>query len=341
MKASSENAIGKTARQTVDRRSFLKTAATSSLAVAIPAAAMASTKRLAKSVSIGLIADLHQDVMHDGVARITEFLEAMTQSRPNATMQLGDFAYPNKRNEEVISLFNSSSDRPLHVIGNHDTDAGHTKQQCIDIWGMPSRYYVKDIDGLNVLVLDGNDTGSPTHGGGYPSYVGPEQTAWLKQQLATLAGPILIVSHQPLAGAWAIDNASEIQAVLGEAADKIVLAINGHSHIDDTLRMKGVTYVHVNSASYQWVGSSYQHQSYESEIHADFPHLRNTCPYKECLFATLTIDPEQMTVRIQGRSSHWVGASPAELGVDLHPALTNGVEIAPAISDREILRIAT
>ena len=108
--------------------------------------------------------------------------------------------------------------RPLHVIGNHDTDAGFTKDNCIDKWGIPSRYYARDIEGLQLLVLDGNDAGSPTHKGGYVSYVGKEQVEWLKEQLATLDGPIMVACHQPLAGAYAVDNAEEIQAVLGDAA---------------------------------------------------------------------------------------------------------------------------
>ena len=47
----------------------------------------------------------------------------------------------------------------MHVIGNHDTDAGFTKDNCIDVWGMPGRYYAKNIEGLQLLVLDGNDGG--------------------------------------------------------------------------------------------------------------------------------------------------------------------------------------
>jgi hypothetical protein len=63
--------------------------------------------------------------------------------------------------------------------------------------------------------------------------------------------------NQPLAGASSVDNADEIQSVLlGDASDKVILAINGHSHMDEVIRVKGVTYMHVNSASYTWVGAS-------------------------------------------------------------------------------------
>jgi Icc protein len=87
-------------------------------------------------------------------------------------------------NNTSTNLFNQAHTRPLYVIGTHDTDAGFTKDNCIDKWGIPSRYYARDIEGLQLLVLDGNDAGSPTYKGGYVSYVGKEQVEWLKEQIA-------------------------------------------------------------------------------------------------------------------------------------------------------------
>ncbi|MGI9456101.1 MAG: metallophosphoesterase family protein, partial [Aeoliella sp.] len=173
-------------RDRVTRRNFLRATAATSLALTLPHTSAAAVARLEKPVRIGVIADLHHDVMHDGFARMEAFVKKMLASRPDAIMQLGDFAYPNAKNSKVVELFNHAHERSLHVIGNHDTDAGHTKQQCLDIWGMPGRYYTHDIEGLQLVVLDGNDGGSPTHKGGYKSYVGTEQTEWLKEQLATL-----------------------------------------------------------------------------------------------------------------------------------------------------------
>ena len=295
---------------------------------------------LEKPIQIGMIADLHQDVMHDGIARMDAFVKQMAASNPDAIIQLGDFAYPNEKNREIIDLFNQTHARSLHVIGNHDTDAGHTKAQCLEKWEMPSPYYTQNIEGLDLLVLDGNDAGSPTHKGGYASYVGPEQREWLREQLANLGGPIIVFCHQPLAGAFAVDNALEMQTILGEAADKVILAVNGHSHIDAMIRVKNVTYLHVNSASYQWVGGKHKHESYSKDIHATYPWISYTCPYRDSLFARLTVEPQNLTIRVKGRQSEWVGKSPAELGVDLNPDLTNGEEIAPRIRDRQIVRIA-
>ena len=220
-----------------------------------------------------------------------------------------------------------------------DTDGGHTKQQVLDTFGMESPYYVKNINGINIIVLDGNDKGSPTYKGGYPIYVGPEQVKWLKTQLEKLDGPIIVVSHQPLAGPSAVDNAAEIQEMLGEVSDKVILALCGHTHINYLLRIKKIPYLHINSASYKWVGGNFKHNSYDAEIHKGHPYISYTCPYQESLFATLELDLQTQTINVTGRASDWVGKSPAELGEDAGEALVPGENIAPRISDRTITRV--
>lgn len=321
------------------RRSFIRNITAASVAISIPQWAFAFVRSLPAPVKLGLIADLHQDIMHDGLQRMQAFVKEMDVQRPDAIIQLGDFAYPNEKNKAVIDLFNDAHAQSYHVIGNHDTDAGHTKEQCLQVWGMSNRYYAQEVAGVQLLVLDGNDTGSPTHKGGYPSYVGKEQQEWLKGQLAEATRPVIVISHQPLAGAGAVDNAAEMQAILSQHADKILLAINGHSHVDDLLRTGGVNYMHLNSASYQWIGGDYKHQSYSEEIHEAHPWIAYTCPYRDSLFATLVIDPETYTIRIEGRESSWVGLSPTEAGTNVYPELVVGEEIAPRIRDRWIERV--
>lgn len=332
-----DQAHGRQGFRRISRRHFLGAAtATALTTLTLPAATAAFIRRLPRPVRLGAIADLHQDIMHDGPARMRAFLERMRSDRPDALMQLGDFAYPAAKNREVIEAFNQTHEVALHVIGNHDTDAGHTKQECLEVWGMPSRYYARLVAGIRLLVLDGNDRGSPTYKGGYPAYIGPEQTSWLKEQLKASAEPVVVASHQPLAGSDAVDNAEELQTILGDAAEKVVLAINGHTHLDAVHRIRNVTYLHVNSASYYWVGSTHRHQSYSPAVHAAYPWIDRTCPYRDSLFATVTIDPATGTIQVQGRTSTWVGPSPAELGVTLEGKLLPGEEVAPRIRDRRL-----
>ena len=324
----------------VSRRYFLRNTGMGAMAFTFPQMIFSAVNLLDRPVKLGLIADLHQDIMHDGLSRMQAFVREMEVQRPDAIIQLGDFAYPNEKNRPVIDLFNNAHRESLHVIGNHDTDAGHTKEQCLNIWKMPAPYYAKEIAGIKILVLDGNETGSPTHKGGYVSYIGKEQLAWLEAELEAANSPVLIISHQPLAGTIAVDNATEIQDLLSRYASKIMLAVNGHSHIDDLLCIGGVSYLHLNSASYYWVGGKYEHQSYSADIHRDHPWISHTCPYRDSLFATLILDPENQTIRLEGRASVWLGPSPAKLGSNASPNLNVGEEIAPHIRQRTIELIA-
>ncbi len=278
----------------ISRRDFISLSA----AFCIPVLAKATVSQLREPIRLGLISDLHHDLIHDGKNRLTAFLLDCGRAKVDGIMQLGDFVFPSEKNQNIIDLFNQAHQTSLHVIGNHDTDNGHTKQQCIDRWGMPSRYYTQQVKGIRLIVLDGNDPGSPDHKGGYPAYIGPEQIAWLKAQLGAIKEPIIIVSHQPLIGSLAVDNAAEVQAILASAADRIIVAINGHTHVDSLIYASGIPYLTINSASYFWIGDKFRHESYPREIHEAHQWMSRMCPYQDPLYSVMTIDPATMTIQI-------------------------------------------
>jgi predicted phosphodiesterase len=291
--------------------------------------------KIKKPIKLGMIADLHQDVMHDGPARLKAFLDAMKEEKPDALLQLGDFAYPTKKNEVVTKAFEKAHPKALHILGNHEIDGGHSFDQVAKLWGMKGRYYTENVNGLDLIVLDGNEK-PKNHKGGYPAHIGQEQLEWLEKQLKTLKGPILVISHQPLAGPGSIDNAGEVQVLLNAAADKVLLAVNGHTHIDHLARAGKLSYLHVNSASYKWVGGSHRNKSYPPEVHSRFRWVEYTCPYRDSLFATLTLDPANGRIEVKGRESQWVGKSPSQLAIPTKYGLTNGKEICPKIRSRQL-----
>ena len=325
----------------VPRRVFLQQAGviigSALCSLSLPSLSHAAIGLLRKPIRIGLIADLHHDVMHDAPARLDAFLDAMKPTPPDAIVQLGDFAQAKAGNRSLVKKFNEAHPVSLHVIGNHDTDGGLSSEQVVKEWGMKGRYYTHDVEGLRLLVLDGNDKPAG-HSGGYPSHIGETQTKWLKEQLSSHEGPFLVLCHQPLAGPWAIDNAEEIQGILAEAASRIIIVINGHTHIDEVVRAGDIAHLHLNSASYQWVGGNYEHSSYPEKIHAEHPWISHTCPYEESLYTTLTLDPETLQLGLEGKHTRWVGKSPAQLGIDVHPDLIDGEQIVPAIRQRTIRR---
>ena len=315
------------------RRDFFRSTGVVATSILLPRQVMATLSKIKKPIKLGMIADLHQDVMHDGPARLNAFLDAMKEEKPDALVQLGDFAYPTKKNEVVTKTFENAHPKTLHVLGNHEIDGGHSFDQVTKIWGMKGRYYTENVNGLDLVVLDCNEK-PKNHKGGYPAYIGQEQLEWLTKQLKTLKGPILVISHQPLAGPGSIDNAEEVQALLDGVADKVLLAVNGHTHIDHVARAGKISYLHVNSASYKWVGGSHRNKSYPPDVHSKFRWIEYTCPYRDSLFATLALDPANGRIEVKGRDSQWVGKSPLQLAIPTKYGLTNGKEICPRIRSR-------
>lgn len=294
--------------------------------------------RLAGPVRLGLVADVHQDVMHDAMDRIARFADAMNDWGAHAAIQLGDFCIPHPRNDPFLAAWRRFAGPRYHVVGNHDTDGGYTREQTAAYYGMPARYYSFDLHGLHMIVLDGNDRGGTS--GGYPRFIAEDQLAWLRQDLAETHLPTLVFIHQPLDSIHGVDNRAEVRAVLEHANEqagwpKVLAVFAGHTHLDHARRVGTIYHIMINSASYLWVGGDHQHESYPPEIHAEAPSLRYTCPYREPLWARVTVDLERGAMTIEGRRTEWVGPSPAELlpdGAELPPSWNPAV-CGPRISD--------
>jgi endonuclease/exonuclease/phosphatase family metal-dependent hydrolase len=281
----------------ITRRTALKTMAAVGASFTIPFPSFGQVRSIKKEIKLGVIADLHGGLASDAAARLNAFLDEMKQHPCDALVQMGDFAFPNDAHQEYPDAFNAAHKDTLHVIGNHEFDFGLTREDCYKAWGITASFYRRDIGDLRILVLDGNDKGSPTHRGGYPSYIGDRQKKWLATELEKSEKPLLILCHQPLAGTAAIDNAADIQQLFSKYKSKIMLCMNGHSHVDSLVQIEGVPYLHINSASYYWVGGQ-----------------TRMAYYTEPLYSVVTINPETATVTISGKAAEWKEKSPKELG---------------------------
>ena len=237
-----------------DRRNALKTVGATAASTVFSSISLARQTRLVAPVRLGVIADLHGGFAVDAKSRLDAFLSAMQGHDCHALIQMGDFAFPNAKHQVFADNLNAAHDQTIHVIGNHEFDYGLKRADCYRAWGIEASYYRRDIEGLRILVLDGNETGSPTHRGGYPSFINKSQQQWLSRELDRSDKPALVLSHQPLAGTGEIDNAAELQKLLAKYRSKIVACLNGHSHVDSLTQVEGVPYLHINSASYYWVG---------------------------------------------------------------------------------------
>ncbi len=271
------------------------------------------------SLTFGVIADVHQDIMHDGVERIAAFTSEMNHQQVDFIAQLGDFCVPKSENDSFMDAWRTFNGPRYHVIGNHDTDGGYARDQTVAYYGMPARYYSFDQKGIHVAVLDGNDAGGVSSG--YARYVAQDQLDWLKSDLTATDLPSIVFIHQPLDNPSGIDNRLAVRLILEQinaAAgwNKVFAVFAGHAHVDYARQLNGIYYISINSASYQWVGGKYEHLSYAPDIHEKAPTIKYTCPYKEPLWATVHIDIKNDVLAIRGRETAWVGPAPSDLGAD-------------------------
>jgi predicted phosphodiesterase len=325
------------------RRETLKRASAAAMGIAVGSVFGSKTKTATASdtnrgdlqrVTLGLVADVHQDIIHDGWARMRVFIDDMQKRKVDALLQLGDFALPHSRNQPFLDTWNEYKGPKYHVLGNHDTDSGFTKAQTMKWWGMEEKFYSFDLGGWHVVVLDGNDK-NPGEWIGYVRYINQAQRDWLAADLAATDAPTIVFSHQKLESDDGIANSGEVRAIL-EAANKqagrkkVFACLCGHHHSDGVTEIEGIRYVHINSMSYKWVGGAHQRKRFADHIEQAFPTVSRTAPYRDPLYTVLTLDPEEGTMTIEGRKTSFIPPTPAEM------KLEHAAKMLPVISDLKV-----
>lgn len=272
-------------------------------------------------VRFGVCTDVHKDVMHDADQRLQAFVNEMNEKDVDFIIQLGDFAQPQDYNASFLNVWNSFEGPSYHVLGNHDMDndtgKSFSREFTADYLDIPAQYYSFDRNGYHFIVLDGNEVKDPPRAG-YPRYIGPEQLAWLKRDLAKANSPVVLFSHQSIEDPEGIENADQVRKILEEAKhesgkNKVIACFSGHHHIDYLKNINGINYIQINSMSYFWLGGDYLQVRYSNEIDEKYPYIKYTAPYKDPLYAIVEIDSRGV-IRITGRESTWVGPDPWELG---------------------------
>ena len=88
------------------RRDFVIKALKGSVIASIPLS-LSSFNLKNKKVEIGIVADVHQDIIHDGFSRLSFFINAMKKRSLDFIIQLGDFSLPREQNQPFIDKCNS------------------------------------------------------------------------------------------------------------------------------------------------------------------------------------------------------------------------------------------
>lgn len=323
----------------MDRRRFLAVAANISLFGLIePLGFGAATNDNQSVLRFGLITDVHQNTMHDGMQRLAAFINVMNKAKVDFICQLGDFCWPHEPNRKFLDQWNEFKGARYHVLGNHDMDHGFTRDQTEAFYGMPGKYYSFDQKGVHFVVLDGNEPGGKSSG--YKRFISSAQLDWMAQDLSKTTLPTVVLSHQglddPSAG---IENSEAVRKVLEQSRtaaghSKVAACLCGHHHDDLAKQINGIHYIHFNSASYYWLGEKYKHEVYGKEIHEKFTWISSTAPYSKPLWAIVEIDLKKHYLTVIGKKAQWVGPNPWERGMTKQDA--NPAFVAPRISSRKI-----
>ncbi len=325
---------------------------------------------MAPCVRFGVFSDLHVDIMHDCEARLRAFLTDCAARDVDFIIQLGDFCYPDEGRRclcrpenrpvniqnaldaptyadkaEILRLYRDFPRPSYHVIGNHDLDMCSHEQMMAFYGGIDSPYYSFDCGGCHFAVLDPNYVYAdgryiPYDNGIYFDYsyekvkrlpyLPAEQIEWLRRDLADTPYPTVVFSHQRLCPGG-LCNADALAPVLAGAPNRVILAANGHLHKDNLRRTGDTWFWNVNSMSCYWLDRDYAVRRYTPELDEKYPNIRYTVPYRDPLYAIVTVTDGVIDIR--GRRSEFVCVSPAAQGF---PMTDWEDVVSPGIGDYNI-----
>lgn len=244
------------------RRAFVENGA-----LCLTAAAIAPTSLLARQVPrlalrVGLVTDLHyadKEPMRsrhyrETLTKLAEAAQQFERDAPTFVVELGDLIdaadsvvterrWLDRINREFSAL---APDRH-YVLGNHCVDT-LTKDEFLAGVGQERSYYSFDRGGVHFLVLDACFRGDGQSYGRRnftwtDANVPPAELAWLKGDLATTHGPVVVFAHQRLdvSNHYGVRNASEVRKAL-EQSGRVIAVLQGHSHQNDYREIGGIHY---------------------------------------------------------------------------------------------------
>lgn len=250
-----------------------------------------------KVVRFGVISDVHEDLQKDARERLATFLDDAKAQKVDFAIQLGDLSHSHGA-DSILKVWNSprGPKTKYNMLGNHDTDNAPI-ELMVAKYGMPGSYYAFDSGGVRFLVLETNTIRAT---------VSPEQIEWLEGQLSSSDRPMVIFSHNALDEIGAsISNREQIRDMVRKTNDaagpnQVIALFCGHHHRDAHSQIDGVSYFHINSASYMWVEGSKRYSNGQM------------AEYRDPVYAFVEIDLKKRTITIEGKQSEFLDPQPQQ-----------------------------
>ena len=221
------------------------------------------------SVRFGIVTDCHYAdadtagtrYYRESLAKLGECIEAVNAQKVDFLVELGDFKDQDSPPVEqktisylraVEGVFRKFDGPTYHVLGNHDADSLSKAQFLANIENAgtePAKsYYSFDFNSVHFVVLDANyksDGVDYDHGNfdWTDANVPPAELQWLRQDLATSRGAVIVMIHQLLDGTGShyVKNAAEVRQVL-EQSGRVLAVFQGHHHDGSYSLIEGIHY---------------------------------------------------------------------------------------------------
>jgi 3',5'-cyclic AMP phosphodiesterase CpdA len=271
-------------------------------------------------IKFAIFTDLHYDHIPDGRQRIENFITNAREADVDFVIELGDFCSPKEENQVLLNILDSIGKPHYHLMGNHDSDL-FTKEKVMNFLQMDNSYYSFKYGKVRFIVLD---TCFIKTDNGYKPYckrnydktksiypILPDyEFKWLEYQLTDDSEYYVIFSHHSFENEFSkrgVYNRAEVRNLINSVnltGKKVLLCINGHDHGDSLGKIGQTYYFGLNSMSYIWFGSQFEHFCYYDEIHKQYPFLKDMVLYREGLYSIITIS-ESGGIEIQGMNGHY------------------------------------
>lgn len=254
----------------LSRRTFLKASAAAGAALTLGCrAARSSGPRVA--LRIGLLTDTHYAdrrpngtrYYRESMDKVAECIDRLNLEKVDFAVHIGDFKDEDPEPVEAQTLQYVSDMEAVyarfrgpryHVLGNHDIDSISKEQFLarVENTGVaPERsYYSFDRNGFHFIVLDAcfRQDGAPYDKGNFDwkdTYIPTTQLDWLRADLQTARGPVIVFVHQLLdpeqTEVHQIKNAAQVRSIL-EQSEKVLAVFQGHQHEGGYHLVNGIHY---------------------------------------------------------------------------------------------------
>ncbi|HAK97627.1 MAG TPA: hypothetical protein DCM87_22205 [Planctomycetes bacterium] len=216
--------------------------------------------------AFAFITDMH---LENGGVRIARFKETVAEINalgPAFVWAQGDICLEGGAGKDYVECLAGLAMPIRNGAGNHEMMVKEPDPRTAfhDLFG-PS-WYSFDWAGVHCVVLDGRNLTAGDDWRAVRGRVGASELAWLAADLAAVPKgmPVIAGIHIPLVctsperrrapqedlGAWRVDNAEEVHAVLKAHGTRLVL--QGHVHENERILRDGVEYVASQAVSGSW-----------------------------------------------------------------------------------------